>query len=81
MSKTKIEIRAGVPVIIFDCGGCKPCGDAEYQIIKQLEQDKAELIKILSGTLEIASQLMSNDSFLFHFEQEILFLQKYSEED
>lgn len=47
MSKTKIEIRAGVPVIVFPCGGCRPCGHAEYKIIKELEAEKAELIRAL----------------------------------
>ena len=37
MSKTKIEIRADIPVIVFPCGGCRPCGHAEYEIIKELE--------------------------------------------
>lgn len=39
MSKARIEIRADVPVIVFPCGGCRPCGHAEYEIIKQLEQE------------------------------------------
>ena len=47
MSKTKIEIRADIPVIVFPCGGCRPCGHAEYEIIKELEAEKTELIEAL----------------------------------
>lgn len=51
MSKAKIEIRADIPVIVFSCGGCRPCGHAEYEIIKELETEKAELIEALKDVI------------------------------
>lgn len=47
MSKAKIEIRADIPVVVFPCGGCRPCGHAEYEIIKELEAEKAELLEFI----------------------------------
>ena len=42
---SKIEIRSGFPFIIFQDGICRPCGHAEYEIIKQLQQNRVELLQ------------------------------------
>ena len=68
MSKTKIEIRAGVPVIVFPCGGCRPCGHAEYEIIKELEQQNKELIEIAR---EYSYLLLSQQTYDFNNEHDL----------
>lgn len=37
MGKAKIEIRGDIPVVVCENGGCRPCGHAEYEIIKELK--------------------------------------------
>lgn len=83
-SKTKIEVRADIPVIVFSCGGCRPCGHAEYEIIKELEAEKAELINALQELLYDAMNLYQHDPNNFrktaeeYFKAEIDILQKYT---
>ena len=81
MNKSKIEIRSGVPVIVFPCGGCRPCGHAEYEIIKELKQ-KIEVYEnnIIKGSEKIL-QLEQNRVELLQEYTQFLYSHGYIDDD
>lgn len=65
----RIEIKGDIPVVVDQNGGCHPVGIMEYDVIKRLESEKAELIEFIK------------DLFISDFDRERLnrLLNKYRE--